>query len=49
MSRSNGFASGRARCYVLDRLVIADQEYDRLFGQLRRLEESFPDNPTAST
>jgi DNA ligase (NAD+) len=29
--------------YALDRPEISDEEYDRLFGELRRLEEAFPD------
>ncbi len=29
--------------YALDRPEISDEEYDRLFGELRGLEEAFPD------
>ena len=39
------------RYYVLDRPTIADAEYDRLFGELARLEAAHPeiitpDSPT---
>jgi len=38
------------RYYVLDSPVISDEEYDRLFGRLRELEERYgfvlPDSPT---
>ncbi len=39
------------RYYVLDDPLIADAEYDRLFKQLKRLEERFPElvSPTSPT
>ena len=30
--------------YVLDRPTISDAQYDRLFGELTRLEEAYPEH-----
>jgi DNA ligase (NAD+) len=32
--------------YVLDRPTLSDAEYDRLFGELRRLESTYPELQT---
>lgn len=37
------------RYYVLDSPLISDAEYDRLFGELTRLEARFPDLSTADS